>query len=258
LKSHRDMDQSQSPAVPIPSSPSRSAAGAQDGGVIVDTLVVKNIPFHLADADFVSILNTFDAKPKQVRYIYDKAGGGGFKGMAFVKYNRDVNINAMMAALQGLDIMGRKLRIELKRTPAQQPQTPTQPQQASYDESYEKASPQRINGRPRRGTVERRGREEDAVVEPFGSYGSSYGSSPTSSSWEPSRKRTTRSVSKGGNTYIPKGPDGTKGFSSEYQARRTTFPATQPPAEAISGVSEETAEPSRELAISVAEISVQE
>lgn len=136
--------------------------------------------------------------------------------MAFVKYNRDVNINAMMAALQGLDIMGRKLRIELKRTPAQQPQTPTQPQQASYDESYEKASPQRINGRvgptslsltvrcalsscslpllcvlaqPRRGTVERRGREEDAVVEPFGSYGSSYGSSPTSSSWEPSRKR---------------------------------------------------------------------
>ncbi len=67
--------------------------------------------------------------------------------MAFVKYNRDVNINAMMAALQGLDIMGRKLRIELKRTPAQQPQTPTQPQQASYDESYEKASPQRINGR---------------------------------------------------------------------------------------------------------------
>jgi hypothetical protein len=47
--------------------------------------------------------------------------------------------------------------------------------------------------------------------------------------------RTTRSVSKGGNTYIPKGPDGTKGFSSEYQARRTTFPATQPPAEAISG-----------------------
>jgi hypothetical protein len=68
--------------------------------------------------------------------------------MAFVKYNRDVNINAMMAALQGLDIMGRKLRIELKRTPAQQPQTPTQPQQlASYEEGYDKASPQRINGR---------------------------------------------------------------------------------------------------------------
>jgi RNA recognition motif-containing protein len=229
--------------------------------VIVDTLVVKNIPFHLADADFVAILNAFEAKPKQVRYIYDKAGGGGFKGMAFVKYNRDVNINAMMAALQGFDIMGRKLRIELKRMPAQQQQQQpvlqqpqqVQPQMASYDESF--TSPQRINGRPRRGTVERRGREEDIVVEPFGSYGSSYGS-PTSSSWEPSRKRTTRSVSKGGNSYIPKGPDGTKGFSSEYQARRTTFPAIPTPAEIVVDGEPTEAEPSREVVVAD-EITVQ-
>jgi hypothetical protein len=51
------MDSSPTAAVPIPSSPSRPASGqAQDGGVVVDTLVVKNIPFHLADADFVAIL----------------------------------------------------------------------------------------------------------------------------------------------------------------------------------------------------------
>jgi RNA recognition motif-containing protein len=155
----------QSPAVPIPSSPSRTAQ--QDGGFTVDTLVVKNIPFHLPDADFIAILvasrsnpsqivsarsnllqfiqNTFDAKPKHVRYIYDKAGGGGFKGMAFVKYHRDVNINAIMAALQGLDIMGRKLRIELKRAPAQQ----TPALSVSYEESPEKlqAQQQARNGR---------------------------------------------------------------------------------------------------------------
>jgi RNA recognition motif-containing protein len=230
----------------------------------VDTLVVKNIPFHLPDVDFISILNAFEAKPKQVRYIYDKAGGGGFKGMAFVKYNRDVNINAIMAALQGLDIMGRKLRIELKRTPAQAQQQPQQAQlqpMSPYEEtaSHDKPSPQRVpNGRPRRGTVERRGREEEALVEPpFGSYGSygsnfssSFGSSSVGSpttSWEPSRKRTTRSVSKGGNSYIPRGPDGTKGFSSDYQTRRTTFPPSQPIVPIANGDAID--EPSRELAV---------
>jgi RNA recognition motif-containing protein len=64
--------------------------------------------------------------------------------MAFVKYHRDVNINAMMAALQGLDIMGRKLRIELKRAPAQQ----TPALSVSYEESPEKLQQQaRNNGR---------------------------------------------------------------------------------------------------------------
>jgi len=208
-----------SAAVPIPSStpattpppiaalPSRNHQAQE-----TDTLVAKNIPFNLSDADFVTILNTFEAKPKHVRYIFDKASGG-FKGMAFIKYNRDVNITAMMNALQGLDILGRKLRIELKRTP------PPQEDRGG-------------NGRMRRGAERKeKGREEESG-EAQSSAGS-YGSSPTSS-WEPSRRRTARSVSKGGNSYIPRVPDGTKGFSSDYQGQRTTFGSPAPNMDPVS------------------------
>lgn len=69
--------------------------------------------------------------------------------MAFVKYPREVNINAMMAALQGLDVMGRKLRIELKRGgQSQQQQQPSQVHGSSYEESPERMQ-QRGNGRVR-------------------------------------------------------------------------------------------------------------
>ncbi|PRP81807.1 hypothetical protein PROFUN_10796 [Planoprotostelium fungivorum] len=77
------------------------------------TLVLKNLPFQLKQERLEEILNSVDVKPMNVSYLYDN--NGMFRGMAFVKYKEIGQGTKVFQALNGMDINGRKLRIEYKR-----------------------------------------------------------------------------------------------------------------------------------------------
>jgi RNA recognition motif-containing protein len=59
------------------------------------------------------MLNALTFKPLNVSYLYDN--NGMFRGMAFVKYKEIDHGRKAFEAMNGLDINGRKLRIEYKR-----------------------------------------------------------------------------------------------------------------------------------------------
>eukprot|EP01116_Phalansterium_solitarium_P012359 TRINITY_DN2856_c0_g1_i2.p1 TRINITY_DN2856_c0_g1~~TRINITY_DN2856_c0_g1_i2.p1 ORF type:complete len:540 (-),score=222.73 TRINITY_DN2856_c0_g1_i2:270-1889(-) len=78
------------------------------------TLVLKNLPFNLKLEQLQEILNGQQFAPINVAYLYDAAAM--FRGMAFVKYRDIDQAHAVFAAINNMDIQGRKLRVEYKRT----------------------------------------------------------------------------------------------------------------------------------------------
>eukprot|EP00998_Keelungia_sp_KM082_P005631 NODE_193_length_2367_cov_81.247768_g187_i0.p1 GENE.NODE_193_length_2367_cov_81.247768_g187_i0~~NODE_193_length_2367_cov_81.247768_g187_i0.p1 ORF type:complete len:718 (-),score=191.95 NODE_193_length_2367_cov_81.247768_g187_i0:136-2289(-) len=77
------------------------------------TLVLKNLPFQLKHDKLLAQLNTFAVKPSYIRYYHD--GRGMFKGIAFVKYKSPEAAEQGKALLDGIDIGGRKVRVEYKQ-----------------------------------------------------------------------------------------------------------------------------------------------
>jgi len=77
------------------------------------TLVLKNLPFQLKLEKLEEILNSFPFKPLNVSYLYDEKGL--FRGMAFVKFKEIEHGTKVFEMMNGMDINGRKVRIEYKR-----------------------------------------------------------------------------------------------------------------------------------------------
>jgi hypothetical protein len=77
------------------------------------TLVLKNLPFQLRQETLTEILNRMPCAPASINYHYDTTGA--FRGMAFVKYATIDDAYKVFNELNGLDIMGRALRVEYKR-----------------------------------------------------------------------------------------------------------------------------------------------
>eukprot|EP00124_Ichthyophonus_hoferi_P004229 Ihof_evm1s441 gene=Ihof_evmTU1s441 len=77
-------------------------------------LVVKNIPFNVRNKEFMELIaGTGVVVPQSVHYHVD--GNHKFRGMAFAIYKTIESAETAMELLQGLDVHGRKLRVEFKR-----------------------------------------------------------------------------------------------------------------------------------------------
>lgn len=80
-------------------------------------LVLKNLPFTLKQDQLHEILLSLSTTiPQSISLHYDNVGV--FRGMAFIKYRQIEDAIQVYELLNGMDVGGRKVRVEYKRKPA--------------------------------------------------------------------------------------------------------------------------------------------
>jgi hypothetical protein len=81
--------------------------------VIPTAIVVKNIPFSFPSSSLMQIIEELTLSPPYAfNYHYDN---GNFRGLAFANFHTPQETDACVAALNGFEIAGRKLRVEYKK-----------------------------------------------------------------------------------------------------------------------------------------------
>jgi hypothetical protein len=96
-----------------------SLGGAQpvspmaDEDIIPTAIVVKNIPFSIKREQLLQIIEDLQIPmPYAFNYHFDQ---GMFRGLAFANFRSGEEADAVVAALNGFDVSGRKLRVEYKK-----------------------------------------------------------------------------------------------------------------------------------------------
>lgn len=85
--------------------------GADD--IIPTGIVIKNIPFNFPSTSLLQIIEELTlAPPYAFNYHYDMSV---FRGLAFANFHTPQETDACVAALNGFEIQGRKLRVEYKK-----------------------------------------------------------------------------------------------------------------------------------------------
>ncbi|KAG0231598.1 hypothetical protein BGW42_008749 [Actinomortierella wolfii] len=87
---------------------------------IPTAIVIKNIPFSIKRDALLAFLDNLDIpKPYAFNYHFDN---GVFRGLAFANYRTAEETDIVVAAVNGLEVQGRKLRVEFKKVmpPAEQ------------------------------------------------------------------------------------------------------------------------------------------
>ncbi|KAF8932992.1 hypothetical protein BGZ58_006657 [Dissophora ornata] len=80
---------------------------------IPTAIVIKNIPFSVKRDALLAILDNLDIpKPYAFNYHFDN---GVFRGLAFANYRTAEETEIVVHAVNGLDVSGRKLRVEFKK-----------------------------------------------------------------------------------------------------------------------------------------------
>ncbi|GJJ70456.1 hypothetical protein EMPS_02805 [Entomortierella parvispora] len=80
---------------------------------IPTAIVIKNIPFSVKRDALLAILDNLDIpKPYAFNYHFDN---GIFRGLAFANYRTSEETDIVVAAVNGLEVSGRKLRVEFKK-----------------------------------------------------------------------------------------------------------------------------------------------
>ncbi|KAF9913885.1 hypothetical protein BX616_009386 [Lobosporangium transversale] len=80
---------------------------------IPTAIVIKNIPFSVKRDALLAILDNLDIpKPYAFNYHFDN---GVFRGLAFANYRTAEETELVVNAVNGLDVSGRKLRVEFKK-----------------------------------------------------------------------------------------------------------------------------------------------
>ncbi|KAF9178358.1 hypothetical protein BGZ51_007622 [Haplosporangium sp. Z 767] len=80
---------------------------------IPTAIVIKNIPFAVKRDALLQILDGLDIpKPYAFNYHFDN---GIFRGLAFANYRTAEETDIVVNAVNGLDVSGRKLRVEFKK-----------------------------------------------------------------------------------------------------------------------------------------------
>ncbi|KAI5124062.1 hypothetical protein M0805_003889 [Coniferiporia weirii] len=97
--------------VPMQSPP--QGAGADDE-VIPTAIVIKNIPFNVKRDTLLDIIASL-AIPTPYAFNYHLDTQGAFRGLAFANFRQASDADAVVAALNGFDVQGRKLRVEYKK-----------------------------------------------------------------------------------------------------------------------------------------------
>ncbi|KAE8212012.1 hypothetical protein CF327_g4299 [Tilletia walkeri] len=98
--------------------PSSGAGGTDtpinpDDDIIPNAIVVKNIRFDVKREQLLSIMEELSLPiPYAFNYHFDQ---GVFRGLAFANFRTAEDADQVVAALNGFDVMGRKLRVEYKK-----------------------------------------------------------------------------------------------------------------------------------------------
>ncbi|KIY43707.1 hypothetical protein FISHEDRAFT_53583 [Fistulina hepatica ATCC 64428] len=98
---------------PPPSAPSPADQGIDDE-IIPTAIVIKNIPFNVKREQLLDIIASLSI-PTPYAFNYHLDQQGSFRGLAFANFRQAQDADAVVAALNGFDVQGRKLRVEYKK-----------------------------------------------------------------------------------------------------------------------------------------------
>ncbi|KAJ3501755.1 hypothetical protein NLJ89_g9195 [Agrocybe chaxingu] len=101
------------PAIP-PVTPASAATVNADDEVIPTAIVIKNIPFNVKRETLLDIIASLSI-PTPYAFNYHLDQQGSFRGLAFANFRQAADADAVVAALNGFDVQGRKLRVEYKK-----------------------------------------------------------------------------------------------------------------------------------------------
>lgn len=85
-----------------------------DDEIIPTAIVIKNIPFTVKRETLLDIISSL-AIPTPYAFNYHLDTQGQFRGLAFANFRLPADADAVVAALNGFDVQGRKLRVEYKK-----------------------------------------------------------------------------------------------------------------------------------------------
>lgn len=85
-----------------------------DDEVIPTAIVIKNIPFNVKRETLLDIIASLSI-PTPYAFNYHLDQSGQFRGLAFANFRQAPDADAVVAALNGFDVQGRKLRVEYKK-----------------------------------------------------------------------------------------------------------------------------------------------
>lgn len=89
------------------------AAIPGDTDIIPTAIVIKNIPFNIKREQLLYVIRDLGIPvPYAFNYHFDQ---GIFRGLAFANFHSPAEANEVVAALNGLEVSGRKLRVEYKK-----------------------------------------------------------------------------------------------------------------------------------------------
>ncbi|KAI0273847.1 hypothetical protein BC834DRAFT_855839 [Gloeopeniophorella convolvens] len=106
-----------SPPLPhINAPPGIQGAAGQgfDDEIIPTAIVIKNIPFNVKRETLLDIIASLSI-PTPYAFNYHLDQSGSFRGLAFANFRQASDADAVVAALNGFDVQGRKLRVEYKK-----------------------------------------------------------------------------------------------------------------------------------------------
>ncbi|KAF9228772.1 hypothetical protein BS17DRAFT_772493 [Gyrodon lividus] len=85
-----------------------------DDEIIPTAIVIKNIPFNVKRETLLDIIASLSI-PTPYAFNYHLDQQGSFRGLAFANFRQAADADAVVAALNGFDVQGRKLRVEYKK-----------------------------------------------------------------------------------------------------------------------------------------------
>ncbi|KAI9067070.1 hypothetical protein FKP32DRAFT_1564539 [Trametes sanguinea] len=85
-----------------------------DDEIIPTAIVIKNIPFNVKRETLLDIIASLSI-PTPYAFNYHLDQSGQFRGLAFANFRQAADADAVVAALNGFDVQGRKLRVEYKK-----------------------------------------------------------------------------------------------------------------------------------------------
>jgi hypothetical protein len=85
-----------------------------DDEVIPTAIVIKNIPFNVKRETLLDIISSLSI-PTPYAFNYHLDQQGSFRGLAFANFRQPADADAVVVALNGFDVQGRKLRVEYKK-----------------------------------------------------------------------------------------------------------------------------------------------
>ncbi|GLB35166.1 putative R3H domain containing protein [Lyophyllum shimeji] len=96
-----------------PMAPSTPSQNTEDE-IIPTAIVIKNIPFNVKRETLLDIIASLSI-PTPYAFNYHLDQQGSFRGLAFANFRQAADADAVVAALNGFDVQGRKLRVEYKK-----------------------------------------------------------------------------------------------------------------------------------------------